>query len=172
MAEDKATGTTVGTATAIRSFEDLDCWKACREVRQFAARIARSLPADERFRLTDQMLRSARSTTANIAEGYGRFHYQENLQFCRQARGSLYETLEHVMAGHDEGLIAEGDLLRFRQMFDRAVGILNGYIYYLDRAARATRAASRPQVSSRVAEDACPYDVCENAPIFPAPAND
>jgi four helix bundle protein len=44
------------------------------------------------------MIRASRSPTANIAEGYGRYHFQENIQFCRQARGSLYELIDHVTA--------------------------------------------------------------------------
>lgn len=137
-------------APVIRSFEDLECWKACREVRKFAVKVARSLPAEERFRLTDQILRAARSTTANIAEGYGRFHYQENVQYCRQARGSLYEVLDHFIAGQDEGLVVGADVIRLRELFAPAVELLNGYINYLDRSARAARPIPRHREAQRV----------------------
>src|SRR5205809_6765865 len=71
----------------IRSFEDLECWKQCRMLRLFVARqIVPALPRDERYRLGDQLLRAARATTANIAEGYGRFHYLDNAKFCSNAR--------------------------------------------------------------------------------------
>lgn len=162
---------------SIRSFEDLHCWKACRDVRMFAAKVVRSLPSDERFRLTDQILRAARSTTANIAEGYGRFHYQENLQYCRQARGSLYETLDHFIAGNDEGLFADDDVARFRDLFACAVELLNGYINYLDRAARASRSGPKHHDGSRVAEESGTYDTGEDTPLmeedapFPIPAS-
>ncbi len=76
-----------------KSFEELDCWKVCREVRQYIAQIVKKFPDNERYRLVNDMLRAARSTTHNIAEGFGRFHYQENIQFCRVSRGSLYELL-------------------------------------------------------------------------------
>lgn len=121
---------------AVKTFEDLDAWQKCREMRKFASRIAKGLHADERYRLTDQILRSSRSSTANIAEGYGRFHYQENLQFCRQARGSLYESLDHFITAHDDELISEQELASFRQLFAEAVQVLNGYINYLDRSAK------------------------------------
>jgi len=75
----------------IKSFEDLDCWKVCRELRQFISEILKEYPKDEKFRLVNDMLRASRSLTYNIAEGYGRFHYQENIQFCRISRGSLYD---------------------------------------------------------------------------------
>ena len=130
-------------STGIRTFEDLECWKACRELRTFAVGIARALPKEELYRLTDQVVRAARSTTANIAEGYGRYHYQENAQFCRQARGSLYETLDHFIAGNDDGLIGDTALQQFRALFESAVRLLNGYINYLANAARNSKSAGR-----------------------------
>jgi four helix bundle protein len=51
----------------IHSFEDLDCWKACRNLRIFVAKeVVPQLPKEERYRLGDQLLRAARSSTANI----------------------------------------------------------------------------------------------------------
>ena len=52
--------------------------------------------------MVDQLIRATRSITANIAEGHGRYHFQENIQFCRQARGSLTETLDHLICAQDE----------------------------------------------------------------------
>ncbi len=75
--------------TRITSFEDLDVWKACRELRRSVFDLTTTFPTEKRFRLTDQIRRAAMSGTANIAEGYGRYHYQEKIQFCRQSRGSL-----------------------------------------------------------------------------------
>src|SRR5260221_1251516 len=89
----------------LTSFEELDCYKACREFRVQVARFCRTLPTVEEYRLKDQLLRSARSITANIAEGFGRHHHQENLQYCRQARGSLAECLDHLNTALDERFI-------------------------------------------------------------------
>lgn len=51
-----------------RTFETLECWQAGRALRVFVAQeILPGLPKDERYRLGDQMLRAARSITANIA---------------------------------------------------------------------------------------------------------
>ena len=93
----------------IRSFEDLDCWQECRKLRLFVAKeVLTVLPKDEKWRLGDQILKAARSTTANIAEGYGRFHYLDNAKFCRNSRGSCYEVLDHLITASDEGLIKAG----------------------------------------------------------------
>lgn len=135
----------------IRTFEDLTCWQACRALRKYAAKVGRALPKEERYRLTDQILRSCRSSTANIAEGYGRYHFQENVQFCRQARGSLYETLDHFITGNDEGLISDAELTQLRELFAAAAQLLNGYINYLCRSAAAAKGRGPKSVREAVA---------------------
>jgi len=116
-----------------RTFEDLECWQACRELRRFAAQTCKRLPVSEQHRIKDQILRSARSTTANIAEGYGRFHFQENMQFCRQARGSAYALLDHFITANDEDLFSDDVVIECRSRIEKAVILLNGYIRYLEK---------------------------------------
>lgn len=117
----------------MNSFEQLEVWKECRIFRIDAGQIAKSFPPDEKFRLCDQIIRSSRSVTANIAEGYGRFNYQETIQFCRQARGSLYETLEHYICAFDNGFITESILSTQRIRLEKCLKLLNGYILYLKK---------------------------------------
>lgn len=120
----------------IHGFEDLKCWQAAREFRVFIAKsVVPALPRDEKYRLGDQLLRAARSITANIAEGYGRFHYLDNSKFCSMARGSCYETLDHLITARDEGFIPESILVEGRQKFESTKGLLNGYMNYLKRTA-------------------------------------
>lgn len=114
------------------SFEELGCWKEARNLRLFVAKeIVTKLPNSEKFGLTDQIKRCSRSVGNNIAEGYGRFHFQENIQFCRIARGSLFETLDHGIIAFDEGFISEDILNELRIIHDKTLKILNGYIKYL-----------------------------------------
>ena len=129
---DESTNNQMNKSTKFRTFEDLECWQACRELRIFAVKVCKEFPKEEEYRLKDQILRSARSTTANTAEGYGRFHYQENIQYCRHARGSAYEVLDHFIAGVDENLIPEDALSQCRILVEKSVKLLNGYIRYLE----------------------------------------
>lgn len=115
----------------ISTFEDLEVWQKGRELRKDFSQLVKRLPSSEKFRLADQILRASRSVTANIAEGYGRFHYQENIQFCRQARGSLFELLDHLTVVHDEGYIDEEKFRGFRKQVFEVIRMLNGYIKYL-----------------------------------------
>jgi four helix bundle protein len=95
----------------IRSFEDLEVWKKGREVRLFVQNVIKKFPSDEKFALVFQIRKSSRSITNNIAEGYGRYFYQEITQFCRISRGSLTETLDHMIVAFDEKYINEAELM-------------------------------------------------------------
>lgn len=79
---------------SVSGLEKLDVW--CK-ARDFAVRVHKELlpllPAEEKWALSQQIRRSSQSTPANIAEGHGRFYFQDNVRFCYIARGSLEETL-------------------------------------------------------------------------------
>jgi len=119
---------------SIKTFEDLEVWKKAREVRLFVQKLVRKFPSEEKYALAIQIRKSSRSITNNIAEGYGRFFYQENIQFCRISRGSLTETLDHMIVAFDEDYISELDLASFRILYDDCLKLLNGYINYLKKA--------------------------------------
>lgn len=79
------------------------------------------------------MIRASRSVTNNISEGYGKFHYQENIQFCRTSRGSLYELIDHFVIAFDEGYIDEVTCNKYKQQLDVLIAKINGYIAYLKK---------------------------------------
>ncbi len=123
----------------IRTFEDLEAWKACAAVRQQMTPLVEALPREERYLLRTQLLRASRSATANIAEGYGRYHYQENIQFLRQARGSLYELIDHLSVAAENRYISNARQSELREQILRASQLINGYIRYLQRTRKATQ---------------------------------
>ncbi len=120
------------------TFETLEVWKESRKLRKEISRLVMTLPSVGNFRLSDQMIRSSRSVTANIAEGHGRYHFQENIQFCRQSRGSLYELQDHLTVALDEHYISEEKFDILKTKILKTVKILNGYISYLKRQKKLT----------------------------------
>jgi four helix bundle protein len=112
----------------IRDFKDLEVWRAARELRKEIYRAARGLPDFEKFGLASQLRRAATSVTANLAEGFGRFGYQENAQLCRQARGSLYEVRDHLTTCIDEGYLEETEGERLDKLAQTVTRLLNGYL--------------------------------------------
>ncbi len=118
------------------TFEDLEIWRLARNFRKGISAMVRTFPVDEKYRLTDQLIRASRSVTANIAEGYGRFHYQENIQFCRQSRGSLFEIVDHLTVALDQGYITDDAFQIMREDVFAIVKKVNGYISYLENRKR------------------------------------
>lgn len=114
-------------------FRELQVWKKARSLRQELSALSKTFPDSEKYRLSDQLLRASGGITACIAEGYGRFHFQENIQFCRTARGSLMECLDHLTCALDEGYIDHDEFKHFEELHDEILKILNGYISYLKR---------------------------------------
>jgi len=113
------------------TFETLEVWIKSRELRKKISKLTKQFPSEEKYRLTDQMIRASRSVTANIAEGHGRFHYQENMQFCRQARGSLFELIDHLYVALDENYIEDEIFKNLKSEIFLIIKLLNGYIKYL-----------------------------------------
>lgn len=117
---------------SIKSFEDLDVWKHCRELRKKYEKLAKSLLSEEKYRLSDQLIRSSRSTSQNIAEGYGRFYFQENIQFCWIGRGSLYEFLDQLITCLDNQYIEDKEYSSLTGATITWIKLVNGYIRYLN----------------------------------------
>ena len=112
----------------IRDFTDLNTWKLARTLRASIYKTSRRFPKEEMFGLTSQMRRAAISITANLAEGYGRFSYQENIQFCRRSRGSVYELRDHLTTALDAGYINAEDYKALDEQARDVMRMINGYI--------------------------------------------
>ena len=99
---------------------------------KWARDVVSGLPKNE-FDLKDNISRAARSTTRNIAEGFSCFHYQENIQFCRILRSSLFEIIDDVITLKEERYITEEKYYEGRNKIDYALKVLNGYVLYLQK---------------------------------------
>ncbi|HLE31577.1 MAG TPA: four helix bundle protein [Bacteroidota bacterium] len=115
------------------SFEDLEVYQQARVFRKKMYKLARRLPPEEKYNLVGQMRRAALSLTNNIAEGHGRFHYQENIQFLRHSRGSLTELLDDLNTCIDEEYADVEELNGLKREGFELMRRINGYIAYLKR---------------------------------------
>lgn len=117
------------------SAERLEVWKRAKN---FALKIYREvlplLPIEEKWALNQQIRRSCTSISANIAEGHGRFYYQENVRFCYIARGSLEETLNHLIFCHEVGFIPTEIYEQLEKESNEISRMLNGYIAYIKKS--------------------------------------
>ena len=114
-----------------KTFEDLDVYKMAREFRKKIYKLSKELPEEEKYSLITQIRRAAISLTNNIAEGHGRFHYQENIQFLRQSRGSLEELIDDINICIDQKYTDENRLADLKEEGYGLLKKINGYIKYL-----------------------------------------
>jgi len=114
-----------------QSFTELEVWKKGRSFKNDIRELSKAFPSDERFRLTDQIIRSSRGINATIAEGHGRYTFKDQLHFCIIARGSLSETYNHLIDALDCNYINQVQLDDYKKNIDEIGKLLNGYISYL-----------------------------------------
>lgn len=75
--------------------KDLDVYKLARQLSKLGWEIYNSLDWQTKKVIGDQFITATDSFGANVAEGYGRFHYLDRIKFLYNARGSLIEAAEH-----------------------------------------------------------------------------
>lgn len=140
---------------SVKSLETLEVWKKAKE---FCLRIYREviplLPPEEKWNLGQQLRRSSSSIPANIAEGYGRFYYQEIIRFCYIARGPLEETLSHLVFCHEMKYLPKSVFDSLEQDGEKLTQLINGYIGYLKRSKQGQ---NEPGANHTVREDESPY---------------
>lgn len=148
---------------SVSGLEKLDVW--CK-ARDFAVRVHKEilplLPAEEKYVLSQQMRRSSQSIPANIAEGHGRFYFQDNVRFCYIARGSLEETLSHLVYAYKVGYISNEPYNHLSNDGEALNRLINGYIAFLKKSKQG---ANEPGANYAVREMSVDYIIEDHAPM-------
>lgn len=71
---------------------DLEIYRLAVELSDLAWDIYLTMDWQIKKIIGDQFVRAIDSIGANIAEGYGRFHYKDKIKFYYNSRGSLLES--------------------------------------------------------------------------------
>lgn len=116
---------------AYRSFEDLEVYKSAREFRKEMYKATRALPDFEKFELARQIRRAATSLTNNLAEGYGRFHFLDQIRFTLISRGSLEELMDDLNICLDENYLSSPKVEELKSAAWQLLKLTNGYLRYL-----------------------------------------
>ena len=138
------------------SLEDLEVHKLAKQFSNEIWEIVLLFNYFEKDTIGKQMCRSADSISANIAEGYGRFYYQEIIRFCYIARGSLEETLSHLVLCCELKYIPKAVFDSLEQDGEKLTQLINGYIGYLKRSKQGQ---NEPGANQAIREDLAPYDI-------------
>ena len=148
--------------TSDKGLETLQVWqKSLAFAVEVCKTILPKMPVQEKWSLIDQLRRSAQSVPANIAEGYGRFYFQESVRFCYIARGSLEESFSHLTLAHKLGYLNDETYKQLNNQIIELRRMINGYITFLKESKRG---ASEPGANRPVREDAPPYITNDESP--------
>lgn len=118
---------------AYQKYTELDVWKTARAFAAYIYKLTTAFPKEETYGLTSQIRRCAVSVPSNIAEGSGRQHPKETIQFLAIARGSLYELETQIYVSFDIGFISEMQLNESILQIEVLGKLINGYIRYLNK---------------------------------------
>jgi four helix bundle protein len=129
-----------------KKYTDLDVWKEARVLVSKIYTLTRPFPKEEQFCLTNQLRRCVVSIPSNIAEGCGRNHKKDSLQFFYIARGSLYEVETQLYLSFDLQYIAESELNVTLAQLETVRKLLNGFIRYF--SSKSQPSTHNPQPST------------------------
>lgn len=131
---------------ALEGLNRLEVYKSAQELAAYVyQQVLPVLPAEERYGLCSQIRRASASVPANIAEGYGRYYYQETIRFCYLARGSLMELSSHFDLACSQGYISNESYEQLGTMMNSVLKLIHGFIKYLKQSKRGW---NEPGVSS------------------------
>lgn len=140
----------LGLMAGVRTHTDLDAWKLAAEVRRAVRQIIAAPAFDREPELRWQLRRSANGPCPNIAEGFARFYPKDFARFVRIALGSLAETIDHLEAAVEAGLVTRAEIEAASALARRAMGACKKLATYLDsakppRPSNATDHLNRPE---------------------------
>ena len=108
--------------------QDLEVYKAAMDIGELIWEIVAEWNSFEKYSIGAQLVRAADSIALNIAEGYGRFHYRENVNFCYYSRGSAFEAVSALSKAVGRKLISTGQYSLLQAKFELYFKLINGYI--------------------------------------------
>lgn len=113
------------------SIDNLELYKDAESISDEAWIIFNSLSKNFQYHIGNQFLDAADSIGANIAEGYGRYHFRESINFNNFARGSALETRYWLNRLFKRGFIDEATYSKSKELIRSCIARINGYNNYL-----------------------------------------
>jgi len=112
----------------VKKLEDLRVYVIAGDIADRIWLICDKWPIFAKRTVGEQFVKAADSIGANIAEGYGRYHYKENITFLYYARGSLEETKFWLCQASKRDLITNEEFTKLNKKLEELAPQLNAYI--------------------------------------------
>ena len=147
----------------VSTFEDLKVYQVAREYRKAMDRVARRLPDTEKYGLVSQVRRAAFSLPNNLAEGYGRYHYLDQIKFTLQSRGSLEELIDDLNVCEDEQYMPIAEITSLKEQGWRLRQLIDGYIRHLrsQKEAEVSSAREAESIYGQSAAGDSPFSILD-----------
>ena len=117
----------------IKSFRDLNVYKAARAEAQIIYLRSRNFPAEEKYSLTDQIRRSSRAVKAMVAEAWARRRYRAVFtNKIDEALGEATETQSWLDDCLDCGYISPDEFKRMDAAWQSIGAMLNKMVAKAD----------------------------------------
>lgn len=117
----------------INKFEDLEAWQISHRFVTDIYKITKDFPKEEQYGLVSQLRRAALSITANIAEGFSRYHFKDKIRFYYNSRGSLSEVRNCIILAHDLNYLNKDYYFKLLDDSERVLKLINGLIRSIER---------------------------------------
>lgn len=117
----------------IKDFYDLIAWQKGHQLVLQIYTITNTFPTSEQFGITSQLRRAASSITANIAEGFERYHFKDKIRFYHQARGSTSEVVNFLLLAKDLQYIETQVSTTLKDNADEVRKLINGMIRAIEK---------------------------------------
>lgn len=120
-------------AEKIKNFYELTAWKEAHELVLSIYTATNHFPRAEQFGITSQLRRASSSITANIAEGFARFHFKDKVRFYHQSRGSVAEVQNFLLLARDLKMIDAATCKSLGAKTIEVAQLINGMIRSIER---------------------------------------
>jgi len=117
----------------IKNFYDLDAWKQAHILVVEVYRITENFPKEELYGIVSQLRRAVSSITANIAEGFARYHFEDKIRFYYQARGSAAEVQNFLLIARDLKIINDEICKKLGEKSKEVQKLINGLIRSIEK---------------------------------------
>ena len=127
-----------------KGLESLEVWKLAMQLGEIVYKIVKRWEYFDKKESGQQWTGSTDSVANNIAEGYGRYFYAENRNFCFYARGSLYESKTQCMKAYSRKLMTKEEYHDLKARYETLGKRLNNYINYIEEQAKINPKRNKP----------------------------
>lgn len=117
----------------IVDFTDLEAWQKAHELVLGIYNITDKYPRSELFGLVSQVRRAAMSISANIAEGFSRYHYKDKVRFYYNARASASEVINFLILSFDLSYLDENVCLKLKNDANNVRMLINGLVRAIEK---------------------------------------